>query len=254
MHFVDSHCHLTDLDFFPNPFEVIERAKNAKVSKLVNVCSNQKSLEKATQLQKKYEFLYLAAATSPHDVEKEGLDFFPIVEGAAKDKKLIAIGETGLDYYYEYSKKEIQKKFFINYLLLAQKYYLPVIIHCRDAFEDLFSIMGEFYKSKKAILHCFTGKVEEAKEAINRGWYISFSGIVTFKNSNNLREVVNEVPIDKILIETDSPFLAPQTNRGKKNEPAFVIEVAECIAKVKGMDLKEVARVTTDNAMKIFSI
>lgn len=254
MHFIDSHAHITDDNVYENIDEIIERAKRLNVTKIINICSNKESLDKGILLKEKYESIYLTAATSPHDVEKEGEDFFPLVEDACINKKIIAIGETGLDYFYEYSKKEIQKKFFIKYLLLAKKFNLPVIIHVRDAFLDLFSIADEFYQNKKALLHCFTGNESEAKEALSRGWYISFSGIVTFKKSENLRKVVKEIPMDKILIETDSPYLSPESKRGKRNEPSNVIEIAEFIAKIKNLSLKEVAKITYANTINFFSI
>lgn len=254
MHFIDSHAHLTDGDGYDDLDKIIEKARVANVTRIINICSDKASLEKGLLLKDKYDFIYLAAATTPHDVEKDGVDFYPIVVDAAKNRKIIAIGETGLDYYYEYSKKEIQKKFLIKYFLLAREYNLPIIIHCRDAFLDLFSIADEFYNNKKALIHCFTGKEEEANEVLKRGWYISFSGIITFKNSENLGNIIKDTPIDRILIETDSPLLSPQSKRGKKNEPANLIEIAECIAKIKKISLQEVAKNTFANAVKFFSL
>jgi TatD DNase family protein len=254
MNFFDSHAHLTDLNAYENIDEVIKRANIAKVTKIINICSNKTSLENGIKLNTKYNFIYNASSSSPHDVEKDGSSFFRVVEKAALDKKIIAIGESGLDYYYEHSKKEIQKDFLIKYLSLAKKYNLPIILHVRDAFLDAFKILDEHYINKKTLLHCFTGNSKEALDAISRGWFISFSGIVTFKNSQNLRDTLKLIPIEKILIETDSPFLAPQSIRGKKNEPAYVVEVAECIANVKNMTLEDVAKMTFENTVNFFGI
>ncbi len=254
MDFIDSHAHLTDQNVYENLDEVVKRAKKANVTKIINICTDKDSLEKGLLLSEKYDFIYTAAATTPHLVETQGEDFFPIVEKAIIDKKIIAVGETGLDYYYEYSKKEVQKNFLIKYLLLAKKYNLPVIIHSREAFFDLFSIADKFYQNQKAVLHCFTGSQDEANEVLKRGWYISFSGIVTFKKSDELRNILKIIPLDKILIETDSPLLSPQSKRGKKNEPANLVEIAECVAKVKNLTLAGIAKITYDNTIRFFSL
>jgi len=254
MHFIDTHAHLTDLDAYDNLDEIIKRAKDANVLKIINICTNKASLEKGLRLAEKYDCIYNTAATTPHDVEKEGDIFFPIVDQIAENKQIVAIGETGLDYYYKYSPLETQKKFLQKYIKLAKKYNLPLVIHCRESFSDLFKIADTEGLKSKAVLHCFTGTQIEAKEVLKRGWYISFSGIVTFKNSNELREVIEIVPLDRILIETDSPYLAPQVKRGKKNEPANVVEIAKTIAGVKNMNLDEVANITYKNAINFFLI
>ena len=254
MNFFDSHAHLTDEDAYENIDEIIKRAKDADVTKIVNICSNKVSFEKGRLLINKYGCVYNAAATPPHFVENEGDIFFPLVEDAAANKKIIAIGEIGLDYFYEYSHKDIQKKFLRKYLELAKKYDLPVIIHSRNAFSDLFSITDEIYINKKMLVHCFAGGEKEAKESLNRGWYISFSGIVTFKNNDELRKIVEIVPLDRILIETDSPLLAPQSKRGKRNEPANLVEIASVIAMIKKISLEEIAKITYQNAMRFFEL
>jgi len=172
----------------------------------------------------------------------------------AKEKKLIAIGETGLDYFYGLSKKDLQKKYLINYFRLAIKHKLPLILHCRDAFLDLFEIADKEFVDQKALLHCFTGTQKEVRNVLDRGWYVSFSGIITFKNSNDLIEIVKICPLDRILIETDSPLLAPQSKRGKLNEPAYVVETAQMIASIKNVSLEEIAKITFDNAMKFYQM
>lgn len=253
MYFVDSHAHLSSPPLLSQIDAILLRAKEAQVSHILNICTDLKSLEEGLRLTRHYPFVQNVGATPPHDVEKEGELAFPTFAVAAREKKIIGIGETGLDYYYEHSPKEMQRSFLQRYLHLAEECRLPVIFHCRDAFADLFSIADDFYPKKSpAILHCFTGTSEEAMEAIQRGWFLSFSGIVTFKKSDPLREVVKKVPLSQLLIETDAPYLAPQSQRGKPNEPSFLPETAECIAKVKGVTVEEIATATADNAKKLF--
>lgn len=254
MFFFDSHAHLTDLEAYSDIDEVIQRAKRANVVKIINICSSPDSLEKGLLLSKKYDFIYTAAASDPHSVEKNGEEFLPVVERAALNKNIMAVGETGLDYFYEHSKRQTQKDFLIKHLLLAKKNDLRAIIHCRNAFLDLFQITDEYYRGQKALVHCFTGNEQEAKEVLKRGWFLSFSGIITYSNSGNLRNVLKNIPLDKILIETDSPLLSPQSKRGKKNEPANLVETAQCLARVKNISLEEAANKTYDNAMRCFSL
>ena len=250
---IDTHAHLTFAKFSEEEiFSIIERAKENNVEYIINICTDLPSLEKSLILQKADKNIFTAAATTPHDVEKEGEEFFKRVESLATQKKLIAIGETGLDYYYKHSKIETQKKFFKKYLKLSLKTSLPLIIHCRDAFSDLFNLMKNF--KGKAVLHCFTGSLEDAKKAISRNFFISFSGIITFKNSLVLQETLKFIPMKNILIETDTPYLAPQKQRGKTNEPAFLIEIAKKIAELKNISLQEVIEKTTKNAKSLFSI
>lgn len=249
---IDTHAHLT---FSETLDAELERAKKELLA-IVDICTDEKTLTEGFELKKRESFpkIHLSAATTPHDVLKEGEYFFPLVESAAKEKKLVAIGETGLDYYYEHSPRELQKTYLIKYLKLAKAQNLPVVIHCRDAFDDFYSIYDEFGKGVLCVLHCFTGRLDEAKEGLKRGFFISFSGIVTFPKSVELQAVCQSVPLDKLLIETDSPFLAPKPYRGKKNEPAYIVETAKFVAELKGMAFDEFARITTTNAKKFFGI
>jgi TatD DNase family protein len=250
---IDSHAHLTS-SLVEDAVAMIERARAQKIETIINICTDFASLEKGLKLQEKYPFIFNAAATTPHDVEKEGLSFFPKVVHAASEKKLIAIGETGLDYHYEHSPKSIQKSFLVRYLHLALATALPVVIHCRDAFSDLFDIADHEYPSPSLLLHCFTGSLEEAKKALDRNWIISFSGIITFKKSDALRDVVQYVPLDRMLVETDTPYLAPQSKRGLPNEPSFLGEIVSLIAQIKRIDVTQVAEVTSKNATSFFSL
>lgn len=252
--FIDSHAHLTSSEMLADVQEVLARAKAAKVTKIINICTDQATLEKGLALKEQYDWVYNTAATTPHDVEKEGESFFPLVAKCAKEKKLVAIGETGLDYHYEHSPKKMQQKFLERYLQLALDCNLPVVIHCRDAFADLFSIADALYKKERLLLHCFTGTLEEAKDAVKRGWSISFSGIVTFKKSESLREVARHIPLEHILIETDAPYLAPQSQRGKRNEPSFLPETAALLASLRNIPLAAFAEATSKNAARFFSL
>jgi TatD DNase family protein len=247
---IDSHAHLTSPDILPILDEVMERAKAAGVEKVINICTDERTLETGLEAAKKHKNLFNTAATTPHDVEDEGESFFPLVEEALSD--LVAIGETGLDYHYEHSPKKTQQQFLEQYFALAVKADLPLIFHCREAFNDLFAMADAMYRDRPAVLHCFTGTKDEARKCLDRGWMISFSGIITFKRSEELREVVKYVPLDHIFVETDSPYLAPQSKRGKQNEPAYVVEVAEMIAEIKELPLEKIAEATSENISRFF--
>lgn len=249
---VDTHAHLSGKDLSGKADALIARAQAASVQKIVNICTDEESLKTGLDLAERFEGIFNVAATTPHDVEKEGESFFPQVERAAKDGRLIAIGETGLDYFYEHSPKELQQEYLIRYFALARKYALPVVIHCRDAFHDLFRLADEHYKGR-LLLHCFTGTKEEAEEGVKRGWLISMSGIVTYKKSEALREAVRIVPIENIVVETDCPYLAPQSKRGQVNEPAFIVETLQVVAALKGVTLEKMAAATAQNAVQFFS-
>lgn len=194
---IDSHAHLTSNELFNDLELLVERARVAKVAKIVNICTDKVTLERGITAARMFPEIVNVGATTPHDVEKEGELYFPIFEKAAKEGHLVAIGETGLDYFYEHSNRELQQEFLKRYFALALACDLPVVIHCRDAFSDLFVIADEHFQKKNLVLHCFTGTMEEAKEVIKRGWYISFSGIVTFKKSEELRKVAAQMPSSK---------------------------------------------------------
>lgn len=248
---IDSHAHLSSKDY-SDLASVIQRAQMNNIASIINICTDQKSLDESFLLEKNYPFIHSAAATTPHDATTNDDTFFPPIETFAKEKKLIAIGETGLDYYYTTSFKELQKKYFLKYLTLAKELNLPLIIHCRDAFSDLFTLVKPFLPIK-AELHCFTGSLEDAKKALEMNWYISFSGIVTFKNSH-LCKIAKEMPLEKMLLETDSPYLAPGKYRGKKNEPSFLIETAKFISDLKEIPLEELAKRTFQNTKEFFGL
>jgi len=256
--FFDSHAHLTSDSVYTDIDKILHYAQEANVTKITNICTNHETLKRGLILAEAHSWIYNTAATTPHDVDKEGDLFFPEVKKMAGAGKLVAIGETGLDYHYQHSKVETQKHFLRKYLQLALETKLPVIIHCREAFDDFFRILDEEYQPNgqhaPGVLHCFTGTVEEAKEVLARGWFLSLSGIVTFKKSDELREVARITPLNQLLIETDTPYLAPQSHRGKPNQPAYIVETAACIAEEKGLSLQEVASATKENAAQFFDL
>lgn len=253
----DSHAHLTSDEVFPTVDAVLERAQTAGVRKIVNICTDVATLERGIALAKKYPWVYNTASTTPHDVQTEGESFFPIVRHHALAGDLVAMGETGLDYHYTHSPHDIQRDFLRRYLHLALESSLPVVIHCREAFTDFFEILDREFvvdnKLQKGVLHCFTGTVAEAEQVLHRNWFLSISGIATFKKSEILREVIRIAPLEQLLIETDTPFLAPQSHRGQQNEPAFLPETASLIAQIKGITPEVVATQTSSNAASLFA-
>lgn len=251
--FTDTHAHLTCPEMLTDIDEVLKRAQEAEVTRIFNICTDEASLNAGLELSQRYPWISTSAAATPHDVAKFGDPFFARVETESKKGTLVAIGETGLDYHYELSPKEVQKEHLLRYIALAKEVKLPLIFHCRDAFADLFSLTDAHLGNHRVILHCFTGTLEEAKQVIERGWYLSFSGIVTFKKSAELRKAASYVPIDQLLIETDCPYLAPQKWRGKRNEPAYLTETARVIAREKEMSVSDLASATSNNLVAVFT-
>ncbi len=250
---IDSHAHLTDDQLFQQVDAIIDRARLAKVEKIVNICTDVVTLERGIALRERCPMVYNVGSTTPHDVEKDGEAHFDAFARAAREGKLVAVGETGLDYFYEHSNRTLQQEFLRRYLDLATECNLPVVIHCRDAFADLFRIADAHFKGK-LLLHCFTGTESEARSAIERGFLISISGIATFKRSTELRDVIKTIPLDHLVVETDAPYLAPQSKRGKTCESSFVVETGEMIAEIKGVEVNEVAQKTTSNCQGFFSL
>jgi TatD DNase family protein len=258
MTFFDSHAHLCDDALYPEIDDILGRAKEAHVAHIANICTDAVTLERGLKLRERYSWVHNVASTTPHTVETNGESFFPIVEAAAKRGDLVAIGESGLDYFYYKDTKESQQHYLRLYLRLALETNLPIVIHCRDAFEDFFKILDAEYmlqgKHASGVLHCFTGSMSEAEEVIRRGWFLSLSGIATFKKSHTLHEVAKMVPLESLLIETDAPYLAPQGHRGKRNEPSYIAETASWIAQLKGIPLETLVTATSKNAHKFFKL
>lgn len=251
---IDTHAHITSDELFEDIDHLLERAKRSHVIKIFNIATDESTLERGLEVKKRNTIVENIAATTPHDVDQEGESFFKVVEQAAKEGLLIAIGETGLDYYYAHSCIENQKIYFRKYIQLAIQVNLPLVIHCRDAFKDLIEILDEYPQMKKVVIHCFTGNMEEANWCIERGFMLSFSGILTYKKSIELQEVCAKVPLENLLIETDSPYLAPQTMRGKKNEPAYILETLQKMAFLKNKTVEQMTQITTENCKRLFHI
>ena len=281
MKFFDSHAHLDDDKFNQDREELIEQIQKSDISNFVSVGYSLEASVKALELANKYNFIYATVGISPNDIPQseeqlwKDLDKLEEIlrnetsktklQGKETSKtklqgkeisKLVAIGEIGLDYYWEKEekKRELQRKAFIYQIKLANKYNLPIVIHTRDAIMDTLDILKNNEVLKKGIFHCCPQNRELIKEALKLGFYISFAGPVTFKNSKNADEMINLVPNDRILIETDSPYLAPEPLRGTRNDPRNVKYVAEKVAMAKNLDIEKVAEITSENAMRIFNI
>ena len=260
MKLFDNHSHLDDEKFDEDREELKEKIKNSNVKMLISAGYSLEGSTKAVELSKKYDFIYATCGISPNDIpqtEEELWKTLDKIEKLAKENsKVRAIGEIGLDYYWEKDEKrrELQKKAFIEQIKLANKLELPIVIHTREAVMDTLDILKKNSVNKKGIFHCCPLNRELVKEGLKLGFYISFAGPVTFKNSKNADEIISMVPDDKILIETDSPYLSPEPFRGKRNDPRNVEYVAKKIADVKGLDLEEVAEITYNNAKNIFEI
>ncbi|WP_293268842.1 TatD family hydrolase [Neptunomonas sp.] len=256
--FIDSHCHLDKLDLSPyeNDFSaMLAAAFDRDISRLLCVSIDLAQFEAMYQLIKDQDKIFASLGVHPLHVENEQpiVSVAELLERVERHSKVVAVGETGLDYFYQTDTKECQQQSFINHLDAASQLKLPVIVHTRDAREDTLALIKEHGGDAGGVLHCFTESLEMAKAAIEMNYLISFSGIVTFKNADELREVVRATPLEKILIETDAPYLAPIPHRGKKNEPKYVVEVAQCIADIKGVSLEKVAEVTSENFYRLFS-
>ena len=254
--FIDTHAHLTFPEYKIDLPEVIERAKKANVEAIVNIALDDEALKTSLKIAEEYPgYVYNAYGLHPHDASDWTDEIITRTKALAKDKKIVAIGEMGLDYHYKLSPLEKQKEVFRKLLQLAQELDLPAVIHSREASKDMLTILHQENQGKlKGVLHCFSGDMELGKQALDMGLLISFTGTITFKKAEQVRAAAKEIPLDRIMIETDCPFLAPQTFRGKRNEPAYVVKVAEQMAEVKGLSLEDVAIQTTQTAKDFFKI
>jgi len=250
---IDAHLHLCDDALYENSKELIQEAVSSNIYSMLCVVTNAQELERSYELKKQFpEIIKIAASTTPHDAASTLDAFFDEVKTAAFEKKIDAIGETGLEYFHPGLDKDLQKKYLNDYLMLAASSKLPLVFHCRDAFSDLFNCLEPFQGKVKGMVHCFTGNLDEALKAIELGFYISISGIVTFKKSESLQEVVKHLPLDKILVETDSPYLSPLSKRGKVNRPSYIKETYDKIAELKGITTQELKKHVEDNFKKMF--
>lgn len=253
---IDTHAHLTFPEFDGDRQDVLARAWQVPLEHIILIGSGGDLSEnkRAIALAHTDERLFATVGVHPHEVLVMNDEWLGEIETLLMDKKVVAVGEIGLDYHHKHTPPDIQCKWFAKQIALANKLEKPVVVHDRDAHEDAWRILQEQELPKKCLFHCFSGDVTFAKKIIDAGIYISIPGVVTFKNAKVLREVVANVPLERMVIETDCPYLAPEPNRGKRNEPAFVIEVAKKIAEIKGFSLDDVARVATLNAKRFFNL
>ena len=258
--FIDSHAHIDGPEFDVDRAEVIQRAHAAGVSIILNIGTGDPhsgALERAVALSESIDSVYAAIGTHPHDARLYDQQAEDRIKGLAKrSPRVIAWGEIGLDFHYDHSPRDVQVDVFKRQLRAAREYDLPVVIHTREADRETIEILQTEYagSNHRGILHCFSGGAELAMGAINLDFLVSFSGIVTFKKAEELRAIAKRVPLDNLLIETDCPYLTPIPYRGKRNEPAYVVEVARCLAEVHGIEVEEMGRITARNFCRLFGL
>ena len=249
----DSHANYDDRQFDADRYEIIMQAHNQGVSFINNIASDIKSSKKSIELAEKFDFVYATVGVHPSDVHGMTNADIDTLRKLAQHKKVVAIGEIGLDYHYDDASEEEQKLWFPPQLELSNELNLPVVIHDRESRGDCIRILKE-HKISNGVVHCFSGSAETAKELLKMGLHISFTGVVTFKNARKAIEALKVVPMDRLMIETDCPYMAPEPYRGKRNYSGYVIKVAEKIAEVKGMTVEDVAEQTTKTAKTLFGI
>lgn len=254
MEFFDSHSHYNDTKFEQDRDEIIKKIYKDGVTKLICVGYNIESSKKAIEVSGNYDFVYATAGISPNDVDDLEIDSINMIREIAQNEKIVAIGEIGLDYYWNKENKERQKDLFIKQIELADELNLPIVIHCRDAVMDTLDILkNKINPKRRGVFHCCMLNPELIKEAIKLGFYISFSGNITFKSAKPEKSVL-EVPNDKLLIETDSPYLTPEPFRGTRNDSRNVKLVAQKLAEIKNISIEEISKITYENAKKIYNI
>ncbi|OPZ90512.1 MAG: putative deoxyribonuclease YcfH [Firmicutes bacterium ADurb.Bin419] len=251
----DTHAHFNDNRFKHDRDEMIKKAYESGVSYILNVSYNIPSLEHSVSLARRYNYIYAAVGIHPHYSNEMSDEVLSKIQSMAENKKVVAIGEIGLDYYRDLSPRDVQKKCFVKQIDLAKNLKLPIIVHIRDANEDALSVLkAENAKEVGGIIHSFSGDVMMAKGVLDNNFYISIGGPVTYRNARNLIDVIKFVPDERLLIETDCPYLTPEPFRGKRNDSSLVRLVAEKIAEIKGKSYEEIADITTNNAKRLFGI
>jgi TatD DNase family protein len=254
---IDSHAHIQGKEYAGEAAAVIERARSAGVEKIIAVggAGDMSSNTEAVALAEAYPNVFATVGMHPHDAKDVGADDLAMLKKLAACPKVVAVGETGLDYYYNHSAHDVQRRVFAQFIHMALETGLPLVVHERDGAREAAELLRNEGGGKlRGVIHCFTGTYEAACAYLDMGFYLSFTGIVTFKNAEALRDVVRKIPIDRMLVETDSPYLTPVPHRGRRNEPAYVRFVAETIAAVKNMQVEDVARVTSANVENLLGI
>ena len=251
---IDSHCHLDHEPLFSDLSNIIKRSKDVGIEKLLTISTSFDSFSKIKEIVKQDEIIYGTIGIHPHESENDIIKLDEIIKNFQENDKIIGIGETGLDFYYNNSDKEKQISSFIRHIEASIKTNAPLIIHSRNAEKETYDILNDYKdKNLKILMHCFTGSKKFSEKLLMLNAYFSASGIITFKNANELQDTFKSLPLDKILIETDSPFLAPVPNRGKKNEPSFIDFTATKLAEIKEISKSELIKITTSNFNKLFS-
>ena len=251
--FIDVHAHLND-EKFENVESIVENALSEKVNKIItagfDIASSRKNLEIASR----FPNVFATIGIHPEMVDELEKDYLEVLKDMSKNKKVVAIGEIGLDYHFKDDNKELQKEIFVKQIELANFLDLPVVVHSRDAMGDTLELLKKHPPQKESLLHCYSGSIESAKEFIKLGFSFSFGGVVTFNNAKNVVKVVEELPIEKIMLETDCPYMAPVPFRGKRNEPMYIPYIARKITEIKNIEVEKIAETTTKNAEKMFKI
>jgi TatD DNase family protein len=254
---IDSHAHIQGKEYAGEAADVIARAREAGVGKIIAVggAGDMSSNTEAVALASAFPDIYATVGMHPHDAKDVGEDELRQLRELAASEKVVAVGETGLDYYYNHSPRDMQRRAFTQFIHMARETGLPIVVHERDAAQEAAELLREESDGDlRGVIHCFTGSYHAARVYLDLGFYLSFTGIITFKNAEPLRDVVRKIPLERMLVETDSPYLTPVPHRGKRNEPAYVRLVAETVAKLKEISLDEVATVTTRNVCELFKI
>ncbi|MDA1311434.1 MAG: TatD family hydrolase [Proteobacteria bacterium] len=255
MRIVDSHCHL-DFDSFEGDLEeVVKRARDAGVCRMITICTKISAFDAVLAIAERFDDVFCSVGVHPHEAEREGDVTLERLVQLAGHPKVVGIGESGLDYFYDNAPREAQKASFLNHIQAARETGLPLIVHSRDADEDMAEMLEEGYRQGPfpGLLHCFTAGPELARRAVAIGFYVSLAGIITFKSAESIRQTVAMLPADRLLVETDAPYLAPVPMRGKRNEPAFVRHTHAALASVKAVDEAVFAEQTTENFLRLFS-
>jgi TatD DNase family protein len=248
---IDSHCHLDDAAFDPDREATIQRALDAGVELMVAVGTGKgpPDLEAGVRLAEAHPQFLATVGVHPHDAAKATAETWTRLEELLAHPKVIAVGEIGLDYHYDFSPRDVQRAVFIHQLRIAAAHRKPIVIHTREAWDDTMALLNEHPAT--GIMHCFTGNMEQAEQALALGFYLSFGGVVTFPKATELHEVARTAPLDRILLETDAPYLAPVPQRGKRNEPAFIVHTARRLAELRGVAVEEVVRATAENFHRV---
>lgn len=250
---IDTHTHINCIEEI-SVEDIIKNALDNGVEKLIVPAAYPTDIEVVKELAQKCENVYGLLGVHPSEVKGWNDDLIDKIKEYSKSSKIVGIGEIGLDYYWDKSFNDLQKEVFIKQIKLANELNFPISVHDREAHKDTFDILTEYNKNSAVVMHCFSGSVEFMKECVKQGWYIAIGGVVTFKKAIKMKEVAKEVPLDKLLLETDAPYLTPVPYRGKTNQPAYVKYVAEEIASIRGISFEEVDEITTQNAKKVFSL